>query len=382
MSEPRNINHTKPSKQILTEALKPLMEDIYEAVGVRVSFADVDENTLAQTEYQCEFCRRSVEDPEFLARCQECGREGKRRAKDAEDGVFFYRCWRGLVSAVIHVSDHGNSLGYFIISGFVSVPETMAETEQLFPDPAMQITKEEMESIQFFYYDKVRDIIKTVGIAARYLTESYRRRVAEEAQRQAEYRALQSQIGPHFLFNTLNSISQMAVLEGAEQAPEAIYSLGRLLRRSMKQGVGVVPLKDELDFTREYMRIKRILGRENIRYCEEIEPGMEDVLFPAFSIQPIVENAVNHGLEPKEEGGTVTISAYREDGCAVLKISDDGTGFDPDAAYPKTVGEMSGIGIANVRERLQLFYGPSFRYEVITAPGKGTTIIYRIAENT
>lgn len=380
MSDVTNTSHTMQRKQILTDALKPLMEEIYEAVGVRVSFSDPDENTLAQTEYQCEFCRRSVEDPEFLARCQACGREGKRRAKEAEDGIFFYRCWRGLVSAVVHVSDHGNSLGYFLISGFVSVPETMAKTEQLFPDPDMQISEEEMKNIQFFYYAKVYDIIRTVSIAGRYLTESYRRRIAEEAQRQAEYRALQSQIAPHFLFNTLNSISQMAVLEGAEQAPEAIYSLGRLLRRSMKQGVGVVTLRDELDFTREYMRIKSILGRENIHYREDIEPGVENIQLPAFTIQPIVENAVNHGLEPREEGGTVTISAYREDGHIVLKISDDGTGFDPNSILPSTGGEVSGIGIANVRERLQLFSRSSFKHEVISSPGKGTTFVYRIPE--
>lgn len=380
MTGPFDGEHIQPSKRILTEALEPLMEDIYEAVGVRVSFADTEENTLAQTEYQCDFCRRSIANPELLARCQTCNREGKRRAKDAPDGIFFYRCWRGLVSAVIHVSDHDESLGYFIISGFVSVPEHMANTEQLFPVRDMQISVEEMKNIQFLHYEKVRDIIKTVSIAAGYLTESYRRRLAEEAQRRAEFRALQSQIGPHFLFNTLNSISQMALLEGAEQAPEAIYSLGRLLRRSMKQGVGLVPLQEELEFTREYMRIKQILGYENIHYHEDIEPGIENVLFPSFIIQPMVENAVGHGLEPRPEGGNVSVTAHREDGCVILRIIDDGIGFDPQVVKPRAGGEMTGIGITNVRERLCLFYGPKFDHRVISAPGKGTTIYFKVPE--
>ena len=374
--------HRQPSRHILTEALEPLMEDIYEAVGVRVSFADTEENTLAQTEYQCDFCRRSVADAELLARCQACSREGKRRAKIAPDGIFFYRCWRGLVSAVIHVSDHERSLGYFIISGFVSVPERMAQTEQLFPAPDMQISEEEMKSIQFFHYEKIRDIIKTVGIAGRYLTESYRRRLAEEAQRQAEFRALQSQIGPHFLFNTLNSISQMALLEGAEQAPEAIYSLGRLLRRSMKQHTGLVPLYEELEFTREYMRIKQLLGHGNILYHEEIDPSVENVLFPAFTLQPMVENAVSHGLEPRPEGGNVFVTATREDGFVALRVIDDGLGFDPQAVKPRAGGEMTGIGIANVRERLRLFYGSKFEHRVISAPGQGTVIYFKVPETT
>ena len=372
--------HILPSKRILTEALEPLMEDIYEAVDVRVSFADTEENTLAQTEYQCDFCRRGIADPEVLVRCQACSREGKRRAKEAPDGIYFYRCWRGLVSAVIHVSDHGESLGYFILSGFVSVPDRMAQTEQLFPVPEMQITPEEMENIQFFHYEKVNDIIKTIGIAARYLTESYRRRMAEEAQRKAELWALQSQIGPHFLFNTLNSISQMALLEGAEQAPEAIYSLGRLLRRSMKQSISLVPLREELEFTREYMRIKQILGYEHIHYHEKIDPGAENILLPAFTIQPMVENAVGHGLEPLPQGGNVTVTATREDGFVILRILDDGLGFDPQVVKPRAGGEMTGIGITNVRERLRLFYGSKFEHRVISAPGEGTTIYFKIPE--
>ncbi len=379
MSEVTRTEHIPPNKRILTEALEPLMKDIYDAVGVRVSFADTEENTLAQTEYQCDFCRQSMADPSLLSRCQACSREGKRRARE-QGGIYFYRCWRGLVSAVIHVSDHGKSLGYFIISGFVSIPDRMEQTDQLFPSPEMQISAEEMEKVQFLHYERVRDIIKTVGIAAGYLTESYRRRLAEEAQRKAEFQALQSQIAPHFLFNTLNSIGQMAVLEGAEIAPEAIYFLGRLLRRSMKQNCGLVQLRDELDFTREYMRIKQLLGREDIQYHEEIEPGLEDMMLPAFTIQPLVENAVNHGLEPRPGGGTVSVTAQRDNGSVLLRITDDGLGFDTKTVKPRGGGEMTGIGIVNVRERLSLFFGTKYEHQVISAPGEGTTIIFRLPE--
>lgn len=374
-------HHMDEHKNILTQTLEPLMEDIYEAVGVRVSFSDPEENTLAQTGYQCDFCRRSMEDPQLLSRCQACSREAKHRARE-RGGIYFYRCWRGLISAVIHVTDQNESLGYFIISGFVSTPDRMAQTDQIFPVPEMQISLDEMKNVQFLYYEKVQDIIKTVGIAAGYLTEAHRRHAAENAQRQAEYRALQSQISPHFLFNTLNSISQMAVLEGAEQAPEAIYSLAKLLRRSMKQSVGLVPLQEELGFVQEYMRIKQLLGRENIHYYEELEPGTEELLLPAFTIQPLVENAVNHGLEPKASGGTVSVTASREGDHILLCVTDDGTGFDPDVVKPRAGGEMSGIGIVNVLERLRLFYGQNFENDVCSAPGEGTTILFKIPVTT
>lgn len=367
-------------RHVLTETLKPLMEDIYEAVGVRVSFSDPEENTLAQTDYQCDFCRRSMANPELLSRCQACSREAKRRVRD-QGGIYFYRCWRGLMSAVIHVGDRSDSLGYFIISGFVTTPESMAATDQILPAPEMQIRLEDMKNVQFLYQEKVRDIIKTVSIAAGYLTESHRRHAAEVAQRQAEYRALQSQISPHFLFNTLNSISQMAVLEGAEQAPEAIYSLARLLRRSMKQAMGLVPLEEELGFVKEYVRIKQLLGRGEIRYYEELDPGLEDFLLPAFTVQPLVENAVNHGLEADGRGGTVSVTASRESDHVLLCVTDDGAGFDPEKVKAQAGGEMSGIGITNVLERLRLYYGQNFENGVCSAPGQGTTIQLRIPLN-
>ena len=364
-------------QEYLTRALGPLMEDIYQAVGVRVSFQDLEDKTLAETDFQCEFCRRSIARPEHLARCRACSREAKLRARD-RGGVYFYRCWRGLMSAVIHVADGEESLGWFVLSGFVSTPEVMAATEQLLPDPAMQISAADMASIQFFYHYKVQDIVKTVSIAGSYLVEAHRRELAERAQRQAEYRALQSQISPHFLFNTLNSISQMAVLEGAETAPEAIYSMAKLLRRSMKQNLSLVPLMEELEFAREYMRIKQLLGRGEIRYCEEMDPGAEEILIPAFSVQPLVENAVNHGLEAQGRSGTVSVTASLEEGFLYLCVTDDGAGFDPAQAVSRGGGEISGIGIANVVERMRLFFGAKFEHSVVSAPGEGTSVCLRI----
>lgn len=368
------------TQEYLTRALAPLMEDIYQAVGLRVSFQDLQEKTLAQTDFQCDFCRQNVAEPEFLSRCQACSREAKTRARE-RGGVYFYRCWRGLMSAAVHVADGEESLGWFLISGFISTPETMASTEQILPEPSMQIRLDEMSKVQFFHSQKVKDTIRTISIAARYLVETHRRYAAEQAQRQAEYRALQSQISPHFLFNTLNSISQLAVLEGAEIAPEAIYSLSRLLRRSMKQSMGLVPLREELSFVREYMKIKDLLGRGEIGYYEEVDPRAAEIFVPAFTVQPLVENAVNHGLEEVGCSGTVSVTASLEDGCLLLSVTDDGAGFDPEALPPRAGGEMSGIGITNVLERMSLFYGSSFENIVRSAPGQGTTVSLRFPVN-
>ena len=364
-------------RRFLADILEKLVGDLYDAVGVRVSFYGAEGTRLAQTEYQCDFCRSSMQEPALKERCFRCAARAIELASE-KDSVFFYRCWRGLMSAVLQVKVDEQVLGSFILSGYVCSQDRMEQTEQLFPAPDMQISEEERKTIQFMEDDHVHDIIHTVSIAARYLSEAYQRQAAEDAQRKAEFRALQSQISPHFLFNTLNSISQMAVLEGAEKTPEAIYSLAVLLRRTMKQNLGRVPLREELSFVREYIHINQLLGYDDIRYEEEIEPGLEEFLVPAFTVQPLVENAVRHGLKPTGRGGTVSVTAYRGDGSLIISVTDDGQGFEPWREETRRSGDVSGIGITNVIERLRMYYGSEACHEAVSAPGEGATITLRI----
>ena len=363
--------------KILTDILEKLMDEIYDAIGVRVAFSDPRGTPLAYTGYQCDFCRRSLEAPELAVRCRRCSGEAVGRAGE-HNGVIFYRCWRGLMGTAVQVRTDERVLGCFIISGYICSPGQMEKTEPLFYDPAMQISEEEKKNIPFIRYEHVHDMISTVSIAARYLAEVFRRKTAEDEQRKAEFRALQSQISPHFLFNTLNSISQTALLEGAEKTPEAIYSLAALLRRTMKQNTGLVPLEEELAFVREYVHINQLLGRDGISYEERLDPGTADIPIPAFTIQPLVENSLKHGLEPIGGKGTVSVTVRLESDSAVITVEDNGAGFDPNKVSFSSSGELSGIGLSNVLGRLELFYGRAFHYEMHSAPGKGTRITLRI----
>ena len=364
----------------LTVDLEAFMEELYDAVGVRVSFSDSCAVALAQTKYQCAFCQRTTGDPALAKRCNDCTAEARERAF-RQGGIYTYRCWRGLLCSVIPVTVEVDTMGSLVVSGYISTPERMEQTERIFPDPAMEIRPEEMGEVPFLYYEKIKDVMQFTRLAARFLSESFLLRRAREAQlkaellqSQTEFLALQNQINPHFLFNTLNSISQLAVLEGAEQTPEAIYALGQLLRRTMKQSEGEVSLRDELRFIREYIRIKQMTGRVAIRYEEELEPGTETFMLPAFTIQPLVENAVNHGLSVKEEGGTVRVKAAREGDSICISVIDDGIGFDPESVKPNHKGELSGLGLTNVYKRLQLIFGDRFKNEAHSAPGQGATI--------
>lgn len=355
------------------DLINKLIGDIYDAVGVRMSLIGCTGERLAETEYQNILCRAAEHDPALYARCVACSEEAARRAAQS-GGVYIYRCWRGLMSACAPIDVDGQNLGRLLISGFVSTPESMTAAEQVFPDPAFQLSASELATFPFIYQTRVQDTIRIISIAAGYITELFLRRRAEHRQAQAEFQALQSQISPHFLFNTLNSISQLALLEGAEQSPEAIYALASILRRTMKQNTAPVPLEDELVTVREYVRLKQLTGRCPIEYREELQPGTQALSLPSFSIQPLIENAISHGLEPLPQGGIVSLTVHMNDDYVVLSVTDNGAGFDPAIVKPAAGGEMSGIGFANVIRRLHDFFGPTFHNKVYSAPGEGTTI--------
>lgn len=355
------------------DLINKLIADIYDAVGVRVSLIGCSGERLAETEYQNILCRAAEHDPALHARCVACSEEAARRAAK-NGGVYIYRCWRGLMSACASIHVDNQNFGRLVISGFVSTPESMAAAEQIFPDPNYELSATELATFPFIYQTRVRDTIRIISIASSYITELYRRRLAEHMQAQAEFQALQSQISPHFLFNALNSISQLALLEGAEQSPEAIYALASILRRTMKQNTAPVLLEDELVTVREYVRLKQLTGRNPIEYREELEPGVENLMLPSFSIQPLIENAIFHGLEPLPRGGIVSLTVHRNGDFVVVSVTDNGAGFDPGVVKPAVGGEMSGIGFANVIRRLREFFGPTFHNKVYSAPGEGTTI--------
>lgn len=170
---------------------------------------------------------------------------------------------------------------------------------------------------------------------------------------QAQLQMLKSQIHPHFLFNTLNTVSAL-VHEDPGAADRVIGRLSRLLRLSLEnQGRQEVPLKEEIEVLGIYLDILEIRFGDRVAFRVEVEPAAGDALVPSFLLQPLVENAVRHGLAARREGGTVTVRASRLGGTLSLEVSDNGRGF---AGDPESLVRQ-GFGLANVRERLALLYG-------------------------
>jgi two-component system LytT family sensor kinase len=185
---------------------------------------------------------------------------------------------------------------------------------------------------------------------------------------EARLAALTSQINPHFLFNTLNSVSSL-IRTNPDQARSVVYRLSSILRRLLRKTDNLTPLREELAFIDNYMNIEMVRFGEKLRFVKEIDPETLDRLVPSMMLQPIIENSIRHGLSSKVDGGMIRVRSSMADGKLQLVVEDDGVGI-PEARLA-TLFER-GIGVSNVNERLKVLFGQDYRMWIDSKPGEGT----------
>ena len=189
--------------------------------------------------------------------------------------------------------------------------------------------------------------------------------------------ALSSQINPHFLFNTLNTVSSLIRFD-PDMARGVVLKLSNILRRLLRKHETFVPLREELEFIDDYLDIEVIrFGRDKLQIFKEIEPEALDSFVPSMLLQPMIENSLKHGLDPRLEGGQIHIRTRRNDGRLYIEIEDNGVGISSERLAEVYGG---GIGISNVHERLRLLYGDQFKMDIRSEEGQGTQIHIEIPE--
>jgi two-component system LytT family sensor kinase len=195
---------------------------------------------------------------------------------------------------------------------------------------------------------------------------------------EARLDALQRQINPHFLFNTLNSITSL-VRSQPELAREMIVKLANILRVLLKDREAFVPFSEELAFTDDYLAIEVVRFGEKLRVVKEIAEETLSIVVPSMLLQPLIENSIKHGLEPRIGGGTVTLRSRIVDGRLELEVEDDGVGMTPERDAAAPVGGLvrpgTGIGMRNVRERMEVLYGHEAEVSMESRPGRGTKVV-------
>ena len=216
----------------------------------------------------------------------------------------------------------------------------------------------------------------TVGVALKVWNALRTELTLEDQKRlllEARLDALQRQINPHFLFNTLNSIASL-VRSQPEMARVMTVKLANILRALLKDHDTYVPLRDELKFTDDYLDIEVVrFGSDKLRIEREIDPRTLDILVPSILLQPLIENSIKHGLEPRIHGGTVTLRSRMEADRVFIEVADDGVGMGQRPASALARGG-AGIGMKNVQERLEVLYGGQARFTVDSHPGRGTLV--------
>ena len=196
---------------------------------------------------------------------------------------------------------------------------------------------------------------------------------------QARMAALQNQINPHFLFNTLNSISSLVRFD-PDTAREMILKLATILRRLLHSSDSFVPLREEVEFIDNYLDIEVVrFGRDKLRVVKDLDPGSLEAMVPSMLLQPLVENCIKHGLAPKVEGGSITLRSRLIKSRLVVEVEDDGVGMGAAQLVEQPDGlGGTGIGMANVAERLKVLYGNAAKMIIENRDGGGTLIRLRL----
>jgi two-component system LytT family sensor kinase len=192
----------------------------------------------------------------------------------------------------------------------------------------------------------------------------------------AKIEALASQINPHFLFNTLTSISSL-IRTQPETARMLIAKLSGLLRRLMRSTDHFVTLREELESIDEYLAIEVVRFGPQLKVDKQIAPQTLDIIVPSMILQPLVENSIKHGLSRKVGGGRITIKTLVRDGHTLIEVHDDGLGMTEERLVQALGG---GIGLSNVDERLRVIYGANYHLKLTSVPGQGTCASLAIPE--
>ena len=199
--------------------------------------------------------------------------------------------------------------------------------------------------------------------------------------RKTELKALQAQINPHFLYNTLDSIAWMCEQGQNADAVRMVHALARLFRISISKGHELIPIAREIEHAESYLQIQKYRYKNRFTYHFEVDPGCLDYLCNKITLQPIIENAINHGLDLMVEEGHITVEVCPDGQDILFRVRDDGVGMTPEqvaAILNKGPSDRTGIGIKNVNDRLKIYFGKQYGLRIDSVPDEGTCVEIRM----
>ncbi|HHY08652.1 MAG TPA: histidine kinase [Corynebacteriales bacterium] len=387
--------------------LQEIQEAFSSATGLAAVFADEQGNHLGEGSNFSKFCNQLRDFPEGRESCRLSNYLASKIAfRDKQP--FIYKCHSGLVDMVVPIIVDSTLVGMMLAGQIRCIDEE-------FPTIEKMPSRFEWQTHHGFYpYYKEIEVLSRIRIESaaramflmanyivqksiaemtqqklnkqnrRLLKEIRTRHELENALREAELKALQHRINPHFMFNVLNSISRLIALGESDKAQEVLAAFTKMLRYSINDGDDIVTLQRELDYVNKYLYLQNLRFGNRVTYSINVDPNLLATRIPFFTLQPLVENAIVHGLEPKESGGIIWISGYVEQDKAIITISDNGLGIPEEKVelikdltsnrLRSNIDYPTGIGINNVHKRLTLFFGNLYAFEISSQVNMGTTV--------
>lgn len=278
---------------------------------------------------------------------------------------------------------------YYLIAvmliGFASLLAVLLTDKITLPLRRLQKSMKEVQSGNFEVNiaaagseDEIGDLIKTFRIMIREIENLIERNQEEqEEKRKSELNALQAQINPHFLYNTLDSIIWMAEDGNTGDVVLMTSSLAKLLRKSISNREKLVRVTEELAYTESYLTIQQMRYKDKLRYSMDVDPAIADEEIIKLVVQPLVENAIYHGIKYKEGIGTIRIVARYQEKGILIQVIDDGCGMTEEKLKHifderRTDERRNSVGVLNVHQRIQLYYGPEYGLSFESKTGCGT----------
>ncbi|MEG0238227.1 MAG: PocR ligand-binding domain-containing protein [Clostridium sp.] len=390
------------------EVFQKIQDDIAKATGISIITVDFKGKPATKHSKCSEFCSLMRKHEKFSELCEKCDSRGGLEAARLEK-PYIYRCHKGLIDFATPIIVNGQYLGS-VMAGQVLTEEEDLDLEEIVNGKmTFSGTKEEKENLlraykelPVFKFDKIKSIADMMFHISNYIVEEAVLKMAqnelndknikiieakkEKAELEKEYeacklKALQSQINPHFLFNVLNSISSLAIIEDAPKTQEVIFNLSNMLRYTLKQADKIVPLEEEIKYIESYLMLQEVRFGDRLKYNIDVSDEMRNQKIPFMSIQTFVENSIVHGLEGKEDGGVVNIFSKIEGNTNVLYIKDNGTGMTENKLNEireeleyKYGNDLEKIGINNVNKRMAHYYGEDYSIEIESKVREGTLV--------
>lgn len=391
------------------EVFQKIQDDIAEATEMSIITVDYKGKPATKHSKCSEFCKFMRSSKFYFELCERCDSRGGLEALRIEK-PYIYKCHKGLVDFATPIIINGQHLGS-VMAGQVLIDDEDIDLEEIvaIKNDFNDLSKTDREKVLNLYkelprvsFNKIQSVAQMMFHISNYIVEEAVLKMAqkelneknmkfieakkakvelEKEFKSCQLKALQSQINPHFLFNVLNSISSLAIIEEAPKTQEVIYDLSKMLRYTLKKANKIVTLEEELDYITAYLNLQKVRFVDRLNYDINIKSEFKNIKIPFMVVQVFVENSVVHGLETKESGGCIKIYTEENNDHLNIYIEDNGTGISRQKLNEireqlsfKFDNNIDKIGINNANKRMGYYYGEDYEIHIDSKIRNGTVI--------